>query len=129
MSYDCLYPTFCAAAHKLEADWAEECADVILRQCPVCERDSIIGHEHRRKQAINITTGLASGAATAPAAVRALLSSRRFLSLTPTIACWLVAKPCGGALRSTALGKRRRLRSRTLMASPIPPHSAAGPAA
>jgi hypothetical protein len=32
-------------------------------------------------------------------------------------------------LRSTALGKKRRLRSRTLIASPIPPHSAAGPAA
>jgi hypothetical protein len=26
-------------------------AKVILRRCPVCERDSIIGHGHRRKQA------------------------------------------------------------------------------
>jgi hypothetical protein len=37
--------------HKLESDWAEECANVILRRCPVCERDSIAGHGGRRKQA------------------------------------------------------------------------------
>jgi hypothetical protein len=35
----------------VESDWAEECADVILRRCPVCERDSITGHGRRRKQA------------------------------------------------------------------------------
>jgi hypothetical protein len=32
-------------------DWAEACAEVILRRCPLCERDSIIGHGRRRKQA------------------------------------------------------------------------------
>src|SRR5437016_6003652 len=37
--------------HKLETDWAASCADAILRQCPVCEHDSIIGHGRRRKQA------------------------------------------------------------------------------
>jgi len=37
--------------HKLETDWAADCAEVILRRCPVCERDSIIGHGRRRKQA------------------------------------------------------------------------------
>jgi len=26
-------------------------AEVILRRCPACERDSIIGHGRRRKQA------------------------------------------------------------------------------
>jgi hypothetical protein len=38
-------------ADKLETDWAEDCDKIILRQCPVCKRDSIIGHGHRRKQA------------------------------------------------------------------------------
>jgi len=37
--------------HKLETDWAASCAGAILRQCPVCEHDSIIGHGRRRKQA------------------------------------------------------------------------------
>ena len=36
--------------HKLEPDWARDC-DKILRLCPACERDSIIGHGRRRKQA------------------------------------------------------------------------------
>jgi Domain of unknown function (DUF6431) len=40
-----------APPHKLQTDWAEECADVLLRRCPLCERDSIIGHGRRRKQA------------------------------------------------------------------------------
>jgi hypothetical protein len=35
----------------LAADWAAACAEVILRQCPVCERKSIVGHGRRRKQA------------------------------------------------------------------------------
>jgi len=81
------------------------------------------------RRTINITTGLGSGAATALVATRPSLSSHRFLSLTRTIACWLVAKPCGGAWRSTALGKRRRLRSKTRIACPTPPRSAAGPRA
>jgi hypothetical protein len=38
-------------SHKLETDWAASCAEAILRRCPVCERDSIIGHGRRRKQA------------------------------------------------------------------------------
>jgi len=39
------------AAHKVETDWAANCADAILRRCPTCERDSIIGHGRRCKQA------------------------------------------------------------------------------
>jgi hypothetical protein len=34
-----------------QSDWAEATADVILRRCPICSEDSIIGHGHRRKQA------------------------------------------------------------------------------
>jgi hypothetical protein len=37
--------------YKLEADWAVDCDKNILRHCPVCKRDSIIGHGRRRKQA------------------------------------------------------------------------------
>ena len=32
-------------------DWAASCAEVILRRCPACESDSIIGHGRRSKQA------------------------------------------------------------------------------
>jgi hypothetical protein len=38
------------AQSKLEADWAEP-AEGIVRRCPVCMRDSIVGHGRRRKQA------------------------------------------------------------------------------
>jgi len=34
-----------------ETVWAAEWTAVILRRCPVCDRDSIIGHGRRRKQA------------------------------------------------------------------------------
>ena len=36
---------------KLNADWAEAGIEVIIRRCPVCSRDSVIGHGRRRKQA------------------------------------------------------------------------------
>jgi hypothetical protein len=38
------------AQSKREADWAEP-AEGILRRCPVCMRDSVVGHGRRRKQA------------------------------------------------------------------------------
>src|SRR5207253_51537 len=37
--------------YKRETDWAASCAEVLLRRCPACERDSIIGHGRRCKQA------------------------------------------------------------------------------
>ena len=40
-----------AAHYNLEADWAKASAEVILRRCPICLQDSIIGHGRRRKQA------------------------------------------------------------------------------
>src|ERR1700687_5997812 len=39
-----------AAQSKLEADWAEP-AEGIIRRCPICRRDSVVGHGRRRKQA------------------------------------------------------------------------------
>jgi hypothetical protein len=36
---------------KPETDWAANCAEVILRRCPLCGCDLIIGHGRRRKQA------------------------------------------------------------------------------
>ena len=36
---------------QLAARWAENCDDIIIRRCPICELDSIIGHGRRRKQA------------------------------------------------------------------------------
>jgi hypothetical protein len=54
--------------HKLESDWAKGCDQVILRHCPACGRDLIVGHGHRRKQAhdehhdwIGIRRGLCLG--------------------------------------------------------------------
>jgi hypothetical protein len=43
--------SLCPAPGNLEADWAEAGADIILRRCPICEQDSIVGHGRRRKQA------------------------------------------------------------------------------
>jgi hypothetical protein len=81
------------------------------------------------RRTMNITTGSGSVAAGAPVAGRLSPSCRRFRSLTPTIACWRTARRCDGVLRSTAPGKRRRPRSKTPIACPIPPPSAAGFAA
>ena len=36
---------------QVAACWAEDCDKNILRHCPICERDSIVGHGRRRKQA------------------------------------------------------------------------------
>jgi hypothetical protein len=36
---------------QLAADWAKDSDEIILRHCPVCDSDSIIGHGRRRKQA------------------------------------------------------------------------------
>lgn len=33
------------------SDWAAACAEVMIRRCPVCQHDSIVGHGRRRKQA------------------------------------------------------------------------------
>ena len=76
---------------------------------------------------MNITTGLAFVVAAAPVAGKPSPSFHCFLSLTPITACRLVARHCGGALRSIAPGKRQCLRSKILIACPILPHFAAGP--
>jgi len=46
-----LFIPLSAPPRKLETDGAEDCDQVILRRCPGCEGDSIIGHGRRRKQA------------------------------------------------------------------------------
>ena len=46
-----LFIPLSAPRHKLETDWAMGCDEIILRRCPACEHDSIIGHGRRRKQA------------------------------------------------------------------------------
>jgi hypothetical protein len=40
-----------AAQYNLETDWARAGAEVILRHCPICVQDSIVGHGRRRKHA------------------------------------------------------------------------------
>ena len=40
-----------APLDKLTTDWAEDCDKIVLRLCPICKRDSIVGHGRRRKQA------------------------------------------------------------------------------
>ncbi len=46
-----LFIPLSASPHKLETDWAGDCDQIILPQCPVCEQGSIVGHGRRRKQA------------------------------------------------------------------------------
>ena len=62
-----LFIALSAAQNNLEADWAEAGGGPILRRCPICLCDSIIGHGRRRKQAhdedhdwIQIRRGLCS---------------------------------------------------------------------
>jgi hypothetical protein len=40
-----------AGLEQLAACWADDSDRMIIRLCPICQRDSIIGHGHRRKQA------------------------------------------------------------------------------
>src|SRR6266436_9042004 len=49
--YTIVFIPLSAAQSKLNADWAEASAEVIIRRCPVCSQDSIIGHGRRQKQA------------------------------------------------------------------------------
>jgi len=81
------------------------------------------------RHTMSITTGLESGVVAAPVAGRPSPSSRCFLCLTPITACWRAVRHCGGALWSTAPGKKHCLSSKTLIACPIPAPSAAGRAA
>jgi len=46
-----LFIPLSAEQGKLERDWAVVSSQIILRRCPCCERDSIVGHGRRRKQA------------------------------------------------------------------------------
>jgi hypothetical protein len=78
------------------------------------------------RRTMSIMIGLGSVAVAAWIAARLSLSSPCFLSLTPTTACWRAVRHCGGALWSTAPGKRRHLRSKTRIACPIPPRFAVG---
>ena len=62
-----LFISLSTAQNNLEADWAEAGGGPILRHCPICQCDSIIGHGRRRKQAhdedhdwIQIRRGLCS---------------------------------------------------------------------
>ena len=46
-----LFVPVSVALERLAAGWAEDSDEIILRRCPVCEKDSIVGHGRRRKQA------------------------------------------------------------------------------
>jgi hypothetical protein len=81
------------------------------------------------RRTMRITTGSQSVAVTVGVAGKPSPFCRRFPSLTPTTACSLDVRPYGGALKNTAPGKRRHLRSKTRIACLIPPPSAVGPTA
>jgi len=46
-----LFIPLSAAQYNLESDWADAGTKVIVRHCPICVQDSIVGHGCRRKQA------------------------------------------------------------------------------
>ena len=50
-TFTILFISLSAAQYNLETDRAEAGAEVILRRCPICVEDSIVGHGRRRKQA------------------------------------------------------------------------------
>jgi len=77
----------------------------------------------------SITTGFRSIAAAAPVVGRPSLSFRCFLFPIRITACWRAARHCGGALWSTARGRRHCPSFKTLIDCLILPLSAAGRAA
>ena len=81
------------------------------------------------RRTMSITIGLGSVGVVAWVAERPSLSFRCSLSRTRITACWRAVMRCGGALWSTAAGKRRHPRSETVIVCPIPPLSAGGRAA
>jgi len=81
------------------------------------------------RRTMRITTGSRSAVAAALIAGKRSPSFRPSRSPTRTTASWLAVRPCGGASRSTAPGKKQHLRLKTPIACPIPPRSAAGLAA
>ena len=46
-----LFVPVSAPCGQLAACWADDCDKIILRRCPICKQDSIVGHGRRRKQA------------------------------------------------------------------------------
>lgn len=46
-----LFVTVCVPLEQLAAHWSDDCDQIILRRCPFCEKDSIVGHGRRQKQA------------------------------------------------------------------------------
>jgi len=46
-----VFVSLSAAQSKLKADWAEAGAEGLIRVCPACRQDSVVGHGRRRKQA------------------------------------------------------------------------------
>jgi len=110
MSYDSVYP-LCVPSHKLENGLAASCAEVIVRRCPVGERDSIIGHGRRRKQAHDgHHDWIGIGAVAVPVAGRPSPSCRCFLPLTLSTACWFLSGIAAALCRALFVGNRRRLR-------------------
>jgi len=81
------------------------------------------------RRTMNTTTGLTSVAVAAPVAGKPSPFSRFFLRLIRITVCWRAVRLCGGALWSTAPGKRHHRCSRTLTVCLILPHFAAGPTA
>jgi len=51
-----LFVPVSVALERLAAGWAEDSGKSILRRCPVCEQDSIIGHGRRRKKRNSISS-------------------------------------------------------------------------
>ena len=46
-----LFVPVSAGLEQLAVCWADDCDKIILRLCPICKHDSIVGHGHRRKPA------------------------------------------------------------------------------
>ena len=121
---DSLYPTLRPACTSSKPIVPASGVEVILRRCPVCARDSIIGHGRRRKQAhdehhdwIGIRRGLCHGCGKTFIIFPLLSLPQTHYSL---LARFSGAPPTGGW--SSAPGKR-------LLKCPILPCSAAGRAA
>src|SRR5215469_2361513 len=102
IEYDSLYPTFRSVAQAGNRLVPPAVPKPFCGTAPFVSRirSSATGTAASR-HTTSITIGLISAAAGVPVAGRPLRSCRGFLCLIHTTAYWLVARHCGGALRST----------------------------
>lgn len=122
-----LFIPLSAAQFNLEADWAEESMQAILRHCPICAQiPSSVMDAAANRRTIDTMIGSGFAAAFATGAARRSPSCHPFLLPTAITASLPAARRFGAASWKAVPGKPRRPPSKTPIAWPILPRCADG---